>query len=141
MEIEYSLESLKAVADEIINTTTRSNIILFNGDLGTGKTTLIKELVKTMGCDDTVSSPTYSLVNEYHSDSASIYHFDLYRLEHEDELYDFGIEDYLDAPYWKFVEWPSLLKPLLRDGFYEITIERVNNEKRKLQLQYISNNL
>ncbi|MBQ0769974.1 MAG: tRNA (adenosine(37)-N6)-threonylcarbamoyltransferase complex ATPase subunit type 1 TsaE, partial [Bizionia sp.] len=109
----------------------------FNGDLGAGKTTLIKELVKTLGCKETVSSPTYSLVNEYEAENTSIYHFDLYRLEEEEELYNFGIEEYLNTSHWIFVEWPSLLKPLIDDNYYEITINRLDNDKRNLKITHI----
>ncbi|TYC11975.1 tRNA (adenosine(37)-N6)-threonylcarbamoyltransferase complex ATPase subunit type 1 TsaE [Bizionia gelidisalsuginis] len=136
MKIEYTLETLTAVAHKIIETASSSNIILFNGDLGAGKTTLIKELVKALGCTETVSSPTYSLVNEYKADKTSIFHFDLYRLEDEEELYNFGIEEYLNTQHWIFVEWPDLLKPLLDDNFYEITINRLENGTRNLNLIY-----
>ncbi|TYB76743.1 tRNA (adenosine(37)-N6)-threonylcarbamoyltransferase complex ATPase subunit type 1 TsaE [Bizionia saleffrena] len=136
MKIEYTLETLTAVAHKIIETASSSNIILFNGDLGAGKTTLIKELVKALGCTETVSSPTYSLVNEYKADKTSIFHFDLYRLEDEEELYNLGIEEYLNTQHWIFVEWPDLLKPLLDDNFYEITINRLENGTRNLNLIY-----
>lgn len=137
MKIEYTLETLNSVAKQIIEAATHSKIILFNGDLGAGKTTLIKELVKTLGCKETVSSPTYSLVNEYEAENTSIYHFDLYRLEEEEELYNFGIEEYLNTSHWIFVEWPSLLKPLIDDNYYEITINRLDNDKRNLKITHI----
>ena len=141
MEIEYTLETLDSVSKQIIDATTHSKIILFNGDLGTGKTTLIKELVKTLGCEETVSSPTYSLVNEYKTEDTSIYHFDLYRLEDEEELYNFGIEEYLNTSHWLFVEWPNLLKPLIDENYYEITINRLdNNNKRMLELTHFNGN-
>lgn len=141
MEIEYTLETLDSVSKQIIDAATHSKIILFNGDLGTGKTTLIKELVKTLGCEETVSSPTYSLVNEYKTEDTSIYHFDLYRLEDEEELYNFGIEEYLNTSHWLFVEWPNLLKPLIDENYYEITINRLdNNNKRMLELTHFNGN-
>lgn len=141
MEIEYTLETLDSVSKQIIDATPHSKIILFNGDLGTGKTTLIKELVKTLGCEETVSSPTYSLVNEYKTEDTSIYHFDLYRLEDEEELYNFGIEEYLNTSHWLLVEWPNLLKPLIDENYYEITINRLdNNNKRMLELTHFNGN-
>jgi len=141
LEIEYTLETLDSVSKQIIDAATHSKIILFNGDLGTGKTTLIKELVKTLGCEETVSSPTYSLVNEYKTEDTSIYHFDLYRLEDEEELYNFGIEEYLNTSHWLFVEWPNLLKPLIDENYYEITINRLdNNNKRMLELTHFNGN-
>jgi len=142
LEIEYTLETLDSVSKQIIDATPHSKIILFNGDLGTGKTTLIKELVKTLGFEETVSSPTYSLVNEYKTEDTSIYHFDLYRLEDEEELYSFGIEEYLNTSHWLFVEWPNLLKPLIDENYYEITINRLdnNNNKRMLELTHFNGN-
>lgn len=136
MEIEYTLDTLDSVAKQIIETVSHSKIILFSGDLGAGKTTLIKELVKILGCNETVSSPTYSLVNEYEAENTSIYHFDLYRLEDEEELYNFGIEEYLNTSHWIFVEWPNLLKPLIDENYYEITINRLGNNKRMLELTH-----
>lgn len=140
LEIEYTLETLDSVAKQIIETVPHSKIILFNGDLGAGKTTLIKELVKILGCNETVSSPTYSLVNEYEAENTSIYHFDLYRLEDEEELYNFGIEEYLNTSHWIFVEWPDLLKPLLDYNYYEITIKRLDIDNRILKLTHNNGN-
>ena len=102
--------------------------------MGTGKTTLIKQLVKALGCEDEVSSPTFSIVNEYEGLTSTIYHFDLYRIEEETELYDFGIETYLDSDAYIFVEWPKLLEPLL-DNYTEVSIYTNENQDRVLQLK------
>lgn len=132
--IEYSLNDVKTVADQIINTV-NSKTILFNGEMGSGKTTLIKALVDRLGSDDDVSSPTFSIVNEYVTYNDIIYHFDLYRINSLEEAYDFGIEDYLDSTHWKFIEWPELISDNLNEDFNVITLKISENNKRILTLK------
>ncbi|WP_255573010.1 tRNA (adenosine(37)-N6)-threonylcarbamoyltransferase complex ATPase subunit type 1 TsaE [Hanstruepera marina] len=132
--IEYSLNDVKTVADQIIKLV-KSKTILFNGEMGSGKTTLIKALVEQLGSDDDVSSPTFSIVNEYVTDNDVIYHFDLYRINSIEEAYDFGIEDYLDTTHWKFIEWPDLIIENLDDDYSEITLKINDNNKRILTLK------
>lgn len=103
MEINYTLKEIDSVAKQIISKVT-SKTLLFYGDMGAGKTTLIKAIVAALGSQDEVSSPTFSLVNEYSADEGLIYHFDLYRIEDLEEAYNFGIEDYLDSSHWKLIE-------------------------------------
>ncbi len=133
MTITYSLKDIDTVAKQLIHHTT-SKIIIFNAEMGMGKTTLIKAIVKALGCDDEVSSPTFSLVNEYQTKTDTIYHFDLYRVESEEELYNFGIEDYIYSNYWILAEWPNLLKPLLQDEYSSISITNLENGERKLEM-------
>ena len=109
----YQLSDLPAVAEQILEKAP-SKILLFYGEMGSGKTTLIKELAKQLGVEDVTSSPTFSLVNEYHSRNGEIlYHFDFYRIEDEEEAYDMGIEEYLDSKAWCFIEWPENVENLL----------------------------
>lgn len=129
--VDYNLESLDSVAQAIIKAV-KHKVILFDGAMGTGKTTLIKALVKKLGSSDDVSSPTFSLVNTYHTSNSDIYHFDLYRLNSMEEAYDFGIEDYLESNNWLFIEWPEIIKELLSDDFHIISIEHLGTEKRQL---------
>ncbi len=89
-----SLDELPEVANKIINQL-QYKLITFEGEMGAGKTTFIKEFVKALGTNDEVSSPTFSIVNEYETDNGKVYHFDFYRLNHEEEALDFGIEEYL----------------------------------------------
>ncbi|MFC2127637.1 tRNA (adenosine(37)-N6)-threonylcarbamoyltransferase complex ATPase subunit type 1 TsaE [Bacteroidota bacterium] len=113
MELTYSLEEIPKIAKEIISHC-NSKTVLFYAEMGLGKTTLIKELVKQLGIDDVASSPTFSLVNEYFSEkNGTIYHFDFYRIENEEEAYDIGIEDYFYSNSWCFIEWPSIIENLL----------------------------
>ncbi|NNC70952.1 MAG: tRNA (adenosine(37)-N6)-threonylcarbamoyltransferase complex ATPase subunit type 1 TsaE [Flavobacteriaceae bacterium] len=109
----YSLNDLQTIAKYIIESASYKTL-LFYGEMGVGKTTLIKELVKQLDSDDVVSSPTFSLVNEYQShDGESIYHFDFYRINNEEEALDIGIDDYFYHNKWCMVEWPEKVKNLL----------------------------
>lgn len=113
MNKTYTLQELSDVTKELIEQVPHK-ILLFYGEMGVGKTTLIKELVKQLGSVDVASSPTFSLVNEYHSRQGEvIYHFDFYRINNEDEALDMGIEDYFYDNNWCLVEWPEKIKNLL----------------------------
>ncbi len=109
----YQLTDLPVIANWLIDNS-KSRVLLFYGAMGSGKTTLIKEISKQLGVGDVTSSPTFSLVNEYHSDKAGLlYHFDFYRIKDEEEAYDMGIEEYFDNDAWCFVEWPEKVQNLL----------------------------
>lgn len=113
MKITYQLSELPFIAQQVLNNSA-SRILLFYGAMGSGKTTLIKELAKQLGVEDVTSSPTFSLVNEYHSNQGElVYHFDFYRIDNESEAYDMGIEEYFDRNAWCFVEWPEKVENLL----------------------------
>ncbi len=133
MTIEYDLNDLQGVAEQVLKCV-KTKTILFNGEMGTGKTTLIKVLVEKLGSTDDVSSPTFSIVNEYAMTDDLIYHFDLYRINSLEEAYDFGIEDYLDATHWKFIEWPDLIIDNLQNDFDVITLNLTEDNKRILTL-------
>ncbi|WP_066218026.1 tRNA (adenosine(37)-N6)-threonylcarbamoyltransferase complex ATPase subunit type 1 TsaE [Formosa haliotis] len=129
---EYHINDLEVVAKQILETAT-SKTILFYGDMGAGKTTLIKALVKLLGCKDDVSSPTFSIVNEYSINEGLVYHFDFYRLKDEEEAYNFGIEDYLDSKEWIFIEWPDQVKNILsNEPCNRLKIESLDTETRKI---------
>jgi tRNA threonylcarbamoyladenosine biosynthesis protein TsaE len=103
--------------------------------MGVGKTTLIKQLCKTLGVTSTTSSPTFSLVNEYETiDNQVVYHFDFYRLKNEMEALDMGADDYFYSGNWCFIEWAEKIPSLIPDGHAVITIELVENGKRHLTL-------
>lgn len=134
MTIDYNLEELDNVAQKII-THAPIKTILFYGEVGAGKTTLIKAIVKALKSNDNVSSPTFSLVNEYVSPKATIYHFDLYRIEDENELFDIGIETYLENNHWKLIEWPEKIIPFLNSNYIEVTISNKNDLNRTLTIE------
>ncbi len=103
------------------------------GNLGAGKTTLIKYLCQHLGVRDQVVSPTFSLVNEYSTDTgANVFHIDLYRLESLEEALQIGIEEYLDSEAYVFIEWPQLINTLLGDDFIWVEISVANEQGRKI---------
>jgi len=105
------------------------------GDLGAGKTTLVKEIAKQLGTKDETSSPTYSLVNEYKTEKGNLYHIDLYRINDTHEAIDMGIEEYIDGEYFCFVEWPQVIE-LLPDSYWKIELEAIENEVRLLKINF-----
>ena len=107
-----NLNDLVIVAQSIIKHSSNKKIVLLNGEMGVGKTTLVKEIAKLLGVEENVSSPTFSIVNEYHGNEV-IFHFDFYRLEEEEEAYDFGIEEYFDSGNLCLLEWPEKISNLL----------------------------
>jgi tRNA threonylcarbamoyladenosine biosynthesis protein TsaE len=134
MEIIYSLNEIDTVSEQIINHI-KNKVVLFDAEMGAGKTTLIKAILKHLGVNDATSSPTFSIVNEYRLENNSpLYHFDLYRLNSEEEAYDFGIEEYLYADAWCFIEWPEKAPNLLPKDHNKILINILPNGKRKLTL-------
>lgn len=135
MNKNYSLSELNAIAKEVI-ASTQNKILLFYGQMGVGKTTLIKELCKELGIQDVTSSPTFSLVNEYHSDNGEIvYHFDFYRIEDEEEALDIGIEDYFYSDAWCLIEWPENIQNLLPLKSTEIRLSQLSDGQRNIQLK------
>ncbi|NQX81494.1 MAG: tRNA (adenosine(37)-N6)-threonylcarbamoyltransferase complex ATPase subunit type 1 TsaE [Flavobacteriaceae bacterium] len=139
LQKEFTLEEMPNMVKEIIELIDNKKI-LFYGEMGSGKTTIIKELIKQLGVDETISSPTFSLVNEYMSrEKEIIYHFDFYRIEDQEEAYDMGIEDYLDSPSWCFIEWPDKIKDLLPLKYVEIHIDNVNNKTRLIRIKNSEN--
>ena len=104
------------------------------GFLGSGKTTLVKALLKQMGGTDTAYSPSFSLVNEYETDEGAIYHFDLYRIDDVTEIWDMGFEEYLSTDNWLFIEWPELIMDQIPSDFNKIEIQNVSEMSRSLKL-------
>lgn len=134
MEIIFSLDELKQVAKKIILEKPHK-VILFHGNMGIGKTTLIKALAKELGVTDATSSPTFSLVNEYKADDKlMVYHFDMYRLKSEIEALDMGIDDYLYSGNWCFIEWAEKIPNLIPDDFTTINLSLATDGKRNLRL-------
>jgi tRNA threonylcarbamoyladenosine biosynthesis protein TsaE len=135
MVLNYTLADLPEVATHVIKNAT-NNVLLFYGEMGVGKTTLIKEIVKQLGVKDNVSSPTFSLVNEYHATNGEkIFHFDFYRIKKEDEALDMGIEEYFYSNNWCLIEWPNKIENLVPLNAVTITITSQKNQQRTIELK------
>ena len=135
MNKKYTLNETTSISKEILAFVSNKKL-LFYGEMGVGKTTLIKELCEQLGVKDTISSPTFSLVNEYKTiDNQTIYHFDFYRVANEEEAFDIGIEDYFDSEAWCFIEWPENIENLLPLDTTKIEIQILDSGKRHIQLK------
>ncbi len=121
--LKYTAADLPETAEKLL-AQVKSKTLLFYAEMGVGKTTLIKALVKQLGSTDEVSSPTFSLVNEYASPKGPIFHFDFYRIEDELEALDIGVEEYFDREAWVFVEWPEKIASFIPDDAQEIEMKR-----------------
>ncbi|SDG86820.1 tRNA (adenosine(37)-N6)-threonylcarbamoyltransferase complex ATPase subunit type 1 TsaE [Psychroflexus sediminis] len=133
MQLTYKLEDLDKIAAQILEKA-NSKYMLFSGEMGVGKTTLIKELVKQLGSTDQVSSPTFSLVNEYEAENTAIYHFDFYRIEDEAEAFDMGFEDYLNDSHYVVIEWPEKISNLWPEHYTLIELSEDEDQLRTLTL-------
>lgn len=131
-----TLADLPVVANQIIETLQTPKIWLFEGEMGAGKTTFIKELCKQLGVLGNVQSPTFSIVNEYVAETGQIiYHFDCYRLKNSDEALDFGIEEYFYSGNLCLVEWPSKIESILPDDAITIRITQELDDSRTFEIE------
>lgn len=123
MEIAVKdLSNLPQVASELLEFASKERIFIFEGEMGAGKTTFIKSFCKTLGVEDVVSSPTYSIVNEYESQNGPVFHFDFYRIKDIQEAYDLGYEEYFYGGGICLIEWPERVAELLPDHFVKVEI-------------------
>lgn len=135
MNKNYSLIDLPEIAKKII-TSVKSKTLLFYGEMGVGKTTLIKEICKQLNVNDTITSPTFSLVNEYHTTKLEkVFHFDFYRIKDENEVLDIGIEDYFYSKNWCLIEWPENIENLLPLDAIVLELKELDNGTRNIQLK------
>ncbi|HVD99353.1 MAG TPA: tRNA (adenosine(37)-N6)-threonylcarbamoyltransferase complex ATPase subunit type 1 TsaE [Cytophagaceae bacterium] len=135
LELISSLDHLSKAAEQVVSFSENTNVWLFEGPMGAGKTTLIKAICKVFGVKDNVSSPTFSLVNEYHNIRGNIfYHFDFYRIKSEEEASDIGVDEYFYSEDYCFVEWPSMIPSLLPDEYIYIHIEIISETERKISV-------
>lgn len=139
MELKInSLEEIGAVAEEFVRLAMQEDTVFaFNGQMGAGKTTFIKALCEALGVSETVTSPTFAIVNEYRSDETGelIYHFDFYRIKKLDEVYDMGYEDYFYSGALCFIEWPELIEELLPGNTIKVSIEENEAGEREITLE------
>ena len=136
--ITSSLLELKPVIDSILEFIPNYPLILLKGEMGSGKTTLIREFCNTVGVFDNVSSPTFTIINEYNTaDNKKVYHADLYRISQIKELMDTGIMEYIENKNTFFIEWPELLEDFIDCNYMIITIETENFISRKYSFEFV----
>ena len=134
MEIIFSIEQIDQAVQKVLSANP-NKVILFNGEMGVGKTTFIKSLCTALGVEEATSSPTFSLVNEYHTTTGDlIYHFDVYRLKSEEEAYDMGMDEYLYSGAWNFIEWAEKIPSLIPEKYSVIELTKLTDGSRKLVL-------
>ena len=130
-----TLSELESVAYKIVNKLSNIKVWLFQGEMGSGKTTLIKMVCKVLGVGEVMSSPTFSIVNEYQTlDRKKVYHFDFYRIEKEIEAIDIGVEEYFYSGDPCFVEWPEKIPSLIPSRYAEVTIQVETYTKRTIAI-------
>ena len=132
MLITYELSDINAISNLLIQDFS-TKVIRIDGDMGTGKTTLISSLCKSLGVKETISSPTFSLVNTYHIGNEKIYHFDFYRLKNENEAIDFGLEEYLESGNICFMEWAEKISSHLPLEYDHYILNIVDEKYRKIE--------
>ncbi|MEH6304958.1 tRNA (adenosine(37)-N6)-threonylcarbamoyltransferase complex ATPase subunit type 1 TsaE [Olivibacter sp. CPCC 100613] len=130
-----NISELPDAAKEILHFIADYRVVLFFAPMGAGKTTLIKELCRLLQITDTAASPTFSIVNEYHSPKGNVYHFDFYRLKEEQEALDLGYEEYFFSGNYCFIEWPEKIPNLLPEEVISVTIELSEINARKISVQ------
>lgn len=131
-----TMDVLHHVAQDVAGAIKDNKVVLFYGEMGAGKTTLIKEICKQLGVTDSMSSPTFALVNEYQTkDNGTVYHFDLYRIKNTEECLDIGMEEYVYSGNYCFIEWPETAVPLLPPNYCSLHIKTEKDNTRSIILQ------
>ena len=130
-----SLDELDKVAEAVINSLNGRTVVAFDAPMGAGKTTLISRIAAHLGAEDSVTSPTFAIVNQYEGKERTIYHFDMYRIERVEEALDFGSEEYLSSGELCLVEWPEKIEPLLPDDTMVVRIKILSDTARRFEIQ------
>ena len=127
------LSDINIVAQQFVEIMGDRNVFAFYGEMGVGKTTFIKALCNVLGVTETITSPSFAIINEYMKrDGEPIFHFDFYRINNIEEAYDFGYEDYFYSGNLCFIEWPELVEPLLPENVVKVQIVLESNEQRSI---------
>ncbi|MFN5706393.1 MAG: tRNA (adenosine(37)-N6)-threonylcarbamoyltransferase complex ATPase subunit type 1 TsaE [bacterium] len=136
--MNYTLNNINNAIEKILPYLQKYKVVLFNGTMGAGKTTLISALCKKLSSADDISSPTFSIVNEYLSNIGKIYHFDFYRIENIEEAFDIGLEEYLYSNDYCFIEWAEKIEELLPKSYLIVNISILSEIERSIEI--IENN-
>ena len=131
----YDITEIDKASKIIIELIKQKNKVLFSGPIGSGKTTLIKNIMYDLGCNEHVSSPTFSIINEYAIDCKIIYHMDLYRIKKEDELYEIGFKEYLRNGNLCFIEWPEIAIKMIDKDFVHLELKEISKTKRSVEIK------
>jgi tRNA threonylcarbamoyladenosine biosynthesis protein TsaE len=130
------VKHVEKAAEDILAVAGNAHLITFSGNLGSGKTTIIKAICRKLGAINTVTSPSFTIVNEYlTSDGDPVYHIDLYRIKNINEAYDFGIEEYLSSSSYCFIEWPEVIEKILPEETIRIFITVGPHDERILEFK------
>ncbi len=131
--VVHSIDTLPQAAQQFIDHMGDARVFAFYGNMGAGKTTFIKALCECLGVTDTVTSPTFAIVNEYEGHQP-VYHFDFYRIRRVEEAYDLGFEEYCYSGHLCFIEWPELIEDLLPEDTVRVTIETLTDGSRRITM-------
>ncbi len=134
-----SLTELDSVAQQLLAFANGQTFFVFEGEMAAGKTTFIKAFCAALGVEDVVSSPTFSIVNEYHSAKGRVYHFDFYRLKNLQEAFDIGYEEYFYSGDYCLVEWPQKVAELLPENYVKVAIVISGDEQRTFTFSLVAN--
>lgn len=131
-----SLDTITDAATEFVRQMGDNTVFAFHGEMGAGKTTFIKAICEKLGVNDIINSPTFAIINEYRSDSGElIYHFDFYRINKEEEAFDFGYEDYFYSGCICFIEWPERIESLLPHDTVHVTVKDTEDGSRRVEIK------
>ena len=130
-----SLSELERVAEEILSALGERRVVLLRGGMGAGKTTLVSRIASKLGAEDTVTSPTFALVNQYEGREGTIYHFDFYRINRVEEVFDLGYEEYFYSGDLCLVEWPEKIERLMPDDLVEVRITVDSPTERTFEIE------
>jgi tRNA threonylcarbamoyladenosine biosynthesis protein TsaE len=130
-----SLSDLPRVAEAVVEALDGRNVVLLRGGMGAGKTTLVSRIAALLGAEDAVTSPTFALVNQYEGTEQRIYHFDFYRIDNIEEVFDLGYEEYFYSGDLCLVEWPEKIEPLIPDDAMVVRITAGDGEERIFEIE------
>ena len=137
-KVKYNRNEIDKVSQLIVEKIKTIKTIILRGELGSGKTTIVKSVLKKMGFNESVTSPTFSIVNEYNFSRNIVYHFDLYRIENIEELNVIGFEDYIYSQNTCFIEWPEIVMENLNFKYLDLEIRYLSDDKREIVITEIN---